>query len=111
MMHLDGEQVLLRVFIGEADRRDGRPLYQWLLEYLRREKISGATVLRGIAGFGATSHLHTANILRLSHDLPIVIETVDTEENIQRVLPEIEKAIGGGLITMEKIRVIRYGVS
>lgn len=110
MNELSGEQVLVRIYVGESDKSDGKPLYQAIVEMLRREKISGATVLRGIIGYGARSHLHTANILRLSQDLPIIIEVVDTGENIDRVLPQIEKSIGDGLITLEKVRVIRYGI-
>jgi len=107
---LNGEQLLVRIYIGESDRLNGKPLYQTIVEMLRREKISGATVFRGIAGYGARSHLHTANILRLSQDLPVVIEVVDSEDNIQRILPEIEKSVGDGLITLEKVHVIRYGI-
>lgn len=109
MGELNGEQVLMRVFIGESDKLDGKPLYQALVEKLRREKISGTTVLRGITGFGARSRLHTANILRLSQDLPIIIEVVDTQDNINRILPQIETSIKDGLITMENVRVIKYG--
>jgi PII-like signaling protein len=110
MNELSGEQVLVRIYIGESDKLDGKPLYQAMVEILRGEKISGATVLRGILGFGARSRLHTANILRLSQDLPIIIEVVDSAENINRVLPQIEKSIGDGLITLEKVQVIRYGI-
>jgi PII-like signaling protein len=109
MRKLDGEQVLVRIFIGESDKIDGKPLYQALVEKLRQEQISGATVLRGILGYGARSIIHTANILQLSHDLPVIIEVVDTQENIDRVLPHIESVIGDGLITMEKVRVLHYG--
>jgi len=105
---LDGESVLMRIFIGESDKYQGKPLYQVLVEMLRSEKIAGATVLRGISGFGARSCLHTAHILRLSQDLPMVIEAVDTEENMDRILPEIEKVMGDGLITVEKVKVLRY---
>jgi uncharacterized protein len=108
MKELTGEQVLLRIMLGESDKQDGKPTYQAIVELLRREKISGATVLRGITGYGAHSHPHTANILRLSQDLPVVIEVVDSQENIDRVLPQIEQYIHGGLITMEKVRVIKY---
>jgi uncharacterized protein len=111
MRELSGEQVLARVFIGESDKLDGKPLYQALIEMIRHERISGATVIRGILGFGASSHVHTANILRLSQDLPIIIEIIDTQENIDRVLPKIEASMGGGLITMEKVRVLRYGIA
>ena len=108
-MELNSEQVLVRIYTGESDKIGGKPLHQALVEMLRREKIRGATVIRGIIGFGARSHLHTSNILRLSQDLPIIIEVVDTKENIERVLPEIERSVGDGLITIETVRVIRYG--
>ena len=109
MTELKGEQVLLRVFIGESDKQGGKPTYQAIVEMLRREKISGATVLRGILGYGAHSQPHTINILRLSQDLPIVVEVVDTQENIDRVLPLVEEMAQDGLITMENIHVLRYG--
>jgi PII-like signaling protein len=108
MRKLDGEQVLLRIFIGESDKYQNKPAYQVLVELLRREKMAGATVLRGILGFGASSHMHTAHILRLSQDLPVVIEAVDSQEHIDRVMPQIEGVIGDGLITVEKVRVLRY---
>jgi hypothetical protein len=108
MRELDGESLLMRIFIGESDKHQGKPLYQVLVEMLRSEKIAGATVLRGISGFGASSLLHTAHILRLSQDLPMVIEVVDTQENIDRILPHVEKVVEGGLITMEKVKVLRY---
>ena len=109
MTELNGEQVLLRIFMGEYDKEDGKPTYHALVEMLRREKISGATVTRGIMGYGAHSHPHTVNILRLSQDLPIIVEVVDSQENIDRVLPQIEAMTHSGLITMEKVRVVRYG--
>lgn len=108
MRELDGESVLMRIFIGESDRYQGKPLYHVLVERLRSEKIAGATVLRGILGYGARSHLHTAHILRLSQDMPMIIEVVDTQENVDRILPDIEKLMQGGLITVEKVRVLRY---
>ncbi|MCH7479518.1 MAG: DUF190 domain-containing protein [SAR324 cluster bacterium] len=108
MRILDGEQILMRIFIGEADKHGRQPLYRALVELLRREKLAGATVLRGVLGFGAKSHLHTAHLLRLSQDLPMVIEVVETQENIDRVLPQIDGMVGEGLITMEKVRVLRY---
>jgi len=108
MKEMSGEHILMRIMLGESDKQDGKPTYQALVEMLRRERISGATVLRGITGYGAHSHPHTTNILRLSQDLPIVIEVVDSKENIERVLPQIKQAIHGGLITMEKVRVIKY---
>ena len=111
MPELNGEQVLVRIYIGESDKQNGKPSYQVLVEMLRHEKISGATVLRGILGYGAHSHPHTANILRLSQDLPVIIEVVDSQENIDRVLPQIEQIAHGGLITMEKVQVLRYGDS
>ena len=107
---MEGQQTLLRIFIGESDRHGGTTLYQAIVEKLRAEHISGCTVLRGIEGFGAKSVLHTASILRLSQDLPIVIEAVDTPENIERILPVVEEMVGDGLITLETVRVIRYGV-
>ncbi len=102
MRVLDGEQVLMRIFIGEADFCGRKPLYQALVEFFRKEKLAGATVLRGTLGFGAKSHLHTAQLLRLSQDLPVVIEVVDTPEKIDAVLPRIEKMVTDGLITLEK---------
>ena len=108
MRVLSGEQVLMRIFIGESDKAGPRPLYQALVEMFRREKLAGTTVLRGIEGFGAKSHLHTTHLLRLSQDLPIVIEVVDSQDNIDRVMPQVAQMVGEGLITMEKVRVIRY---
>ena len=108
MQVLNGEQVLMRIFIGEADKFGPQPLYNALVELFRREKIAGATVLRGLSGYGAKSHLHTAQLLRLSQDLPLVIEVVDSQKNIDRVLPLIDPMVEEGLITMEKVRVIRY---
>ena len=105
---LEGEQVLMRIFIGEADKHDGKPLYHKIVELLRHEKIAGATVLRGISGFGPSNHVHTAHILSLSQDLPIVIEVVDGRENIDRVMPMIDEMVGGGLITLEDVKVVRY---
>jgi len=108
-MHgLQGERVLMRIHIGERDKHGGRPLHEAILHLLRRQHLAGATVLRAIAGFGATARLHTDKVLRLSVDLPIVIECVDTEEKVNAVLPELDRMIGGGLITLEKVRVIAY---
>jgi uncharacterized protein len=109
MRRMDGEQVLMRVFIGESDQWERRPLYAALLEVFRSKGLAGATVLRGVAGFGLDSIIHKAGILRLSADLPIVIEVVDEAARLQAVLPEIDRMMSGGLITMEKVRVIRYG--
>jgi len=103
-----GERTLMRIFIGESDRHHGRPLYQALIERLREKGLAGATALRGIAGFGASSAMHTDKVLRLSLDLPIIIEVVETEDAIQRILPDLDDMIGGGLITLERARVIMY---
>jgi PII-like signaling protein len=105
---LDGERTLMRIHIGERDKYHGKPLYQAVVELLRARHYAGATVFRGISGFGATARLHTDRIEVLSLDLPIVIECVDTEEKIQSILPEIDAMIGGGLITLERVRVIMY---
>lgn len=103
-----GERTLMRILIGESDKYRGRPLYEALLEHFRRKGLAGATVLRGVAGFGAESVVHTEKVLRLSLDLPIIIEVVETEEAIQSILPDLDEMIGGGLITMERARVIMY---
>ena len=108
-MHgLVGERVLMRIHIGERDRYRGEPLHEAIVDLLRRRHLAGATVLRGIMGFGATARVHTDKILQLSTDLPIVVECVDTEEKIEAVLPLLDAMIGGGLITLEKVRVIVY---
>ncbi len=103
-----GERTLMRIFIGESDKYRGRPLYEALLERLRSKGLAGATVLRGVAGFGASSVVHTDKVLRLSLDLPLIIEVVETEETIQGILPDLDEMIGGGLITLERARVILY---
>jgi PII-like signaling protein len=103
-----GERTLMRIFIGESDKYEGKPLYEALLERFRKKGLAGATVLRGIAGFGASSKVHTDKVLRLSLDLPLIIEVVETEETIQQVLPDLEQMIGGGLITLERANVILY---
>jgi len=108
MRVLDGDQVLVRVFIGESDRWKHQPLETALIERLRREGFAGATVFRGIAGFGARSVLHTTHLLALSHDLPVLIEIVESEEHVQRLLPILEEMVGEGLVTMEKVRVVKY---
>ena len=107
-MRLDGEGKLLRIFIGENDHWNGKPLYEEIVALARREGLAGATVLRGVEGFGAKSHLHTARILRLSEDLPIVVELVDTAENIDRVLPMLDAMIEEGMVTTERVQVIAY---
>ncbi|SDZ89946.1 hypothetical protein SAMN05660420_00650 [Desulfuromusa kysingii] len=108
MQSLDGEQTLMRIFIGEADRHQNKPLYEVLLEFLQTEGFAGATVLRGIAGFGANSVLHTDRLLCLSQDLPLVIEVVDSEEKIESIIPHLNDMLQGGMITLEKARVIYY---
>ena len=107
-MRMEGEGKLLRIFIGESDRWHGKPLYEAIVERVRSEGLAGATVLRGIEGFGAHSRIHTSRILRLSEDLPVVIEIVDTEENIDRVLPELDEMVGEGMVTVERVHVIAY---
>ena len=108
MRVLDGEQVLVRIFIGEGDKWHSRPLSEALLERLRKDGFAGATVFRGVAGFGARSVLHTAHILRLSEDLPVVIEVVDTEEHVDRLLPVLDEMVSEGLVTLERARVVKY---
>ena len=108
MRVIDGEQVLVRVFIGESDRWQHRSLADALIERLRRAGFAGATAFRGIAGFGAHSVVHTTNILRLSQDLPVLVEVVDTEAKVQELLPILDEMVGEGLVTMEKVRVLRY---
>lgn len=99
---------LLRIFVGESDKHQGIPLYEWIVRQARQQGLAGATVLRGLEGFGAHSRLHTTKILRLSTDLPIVIEIVDEEEKIEAFLPAIDAAIGEGLATLEKVEVRLY---
>jgi len=99
---------LLRIFVGEDDQHDGTPLFHWIVTKAREAGLAGATVLRGMEGFGASSRLHAASILRLSEDLPIVIEIVDTEEKIEAFLPTIDGAIKEGLATLEKVQIRLY---
>jgi PII-like signaling protein len=103
-----GERVLMRIHIGERDKYKGKPLHQAIVELLRKKEYAGATVLRGIIGFGASSRVHRESILGLSLDLPLVIECVETEEKIQAILPELDEMLEGGMITLEKARVIVY---
>jgi uncharacterized protein len=103
-----GERVLMRIHIGERDKFEGKPLYAVIVELLRRRHYAGATVLRGIMGFGASSTVHTDRIEVLSLDLPIVVECIETAERIDAVLPELDEMIGGGLITLERANVIMY---
>lgn len=99
---------LLRIFIGEADRYDGKPVYDWLLHKAQEEGLAGATVIRGLQGFGASTRLHTAKVLRLSADLPVIVEIVDTEEKIEKFLPLIDECVAEGLVTMEKVKIRMY---
>ncbi|HEY6178196.1 MAG TPA: DUF190 domain-containing protein [Kofleriaceae bacterium] len=108
MRILDGEQLLIRIFLGESDRWHHAPLYRALLERLRKEGFAGATVYHGIAGFGASSVLHTAHLLDLSTDLPVVIEVVDDAAHMDQLTAILDEMLGGGLVTMEKVRVLRY---
>jgi hypothetical protein len=108
-MEVPREAVLLRIFIGEADKCHGRPLYEAVVMRARELHLAGATVLRGPMGFGASSRVHTAKILRLSEDLPVVIEIVDAEEKIEAFLPVLDAMMGSGLITLEKVKVLQYG--
>ena len=108
-MHLPHEAMLLRIFLGESDRWDHKPLYEAIVLKAREMHLAGATVLRGPMGFGHSSHLHTAKILRLSEDLPLVIEIVDSEEKINDFLPALDAMMGSGLVTLEKVKVLRYG--
>jgi len=108
MTKLTGEQVLMRIFIGESDKHGHIPLYEALVELLRKEGFAGATVLRGIAGFGARSVYHTDKLLELSRDLPIVVEVVDTRGRIDAIMAQIDAMMQGGMITLEKTTVIRY---
>lgn len=107
-MNHETDNRLLRIYIGESDTHGGRPLYQAIVEELRKAGLAGATVLRGIEGFGKSSRLHTAHILRLSEDLPIVIECVDTLERIESIFPTLDTMIGDGLVTMERVEVRVY---
>jgi PII-like signaling protein len=107
-MRIDGPALLVRIYVGESDQWAGKPLYHAIVELLRDRGIAGATVLRGIEGYGAHARLHTARILRLSEDLPILVETVDREDRLRPVLPELDAMIGDGLITLERVEVLAY---
>jgi len=107
-MQLPEDALLLRIFVGESDRWEHQPLYEAIVLKARELHLAGATVLRGPMGFGAASRIHTAKILRLSMDLPIVIEIVDTEEKVNAFLPILDEMMGGGLVTLEKVKVIHY---
>ena len=108
MRTIEGDQLLVRIFIGESDQWHHRPLYAALLERLRREGFAGATVTRAVAGFGAHSVIHTAQILRLSEDLPMIVEVVDTAEHVERLKPILAEMVSEGLVTIEPVHVLRY---
>ena len=109
MRVLDGEQTLVRIFIGDSDKRHHQPLHRALLERLRKEGFAGATVVHGVAGFGAASVIHTSSIVDLSADLPVLIEVVDDQEHIDKLLPILDEMITkGALVTLEKVRVLKY---
>ncbi|HEX9162303.1 MAG TPA: DUF190 domain-containing protein [Thermoanaerobaculia bacterium] len=108
MRTLTGEQMMVRIFFGESDKWHHQSLETALLERLRKEGFAGATVFRGVAGFGANSIIHTTHLLELSGDLPVVIEVVDSEEHIERLIPILDEMVDDGLVTMEKVRVLRY---
>lgn len=107
-MKLPEKSKLIRIFIGEDDRYENKPLYEAIVEMVRKEGLAGATVLKGVLGFGAKSRIHTSKILRLSEDMPMVIEIVDKPERIEKILPLIDKMIGEGLVTIEDIEVMIY---
>jgi PII-like signaling protein len=104
-MTLPEEGYLLRIFLGESDKKDGIPLYEWIVRRAKAEGLAGATVLRGIEGYGAHSQIHTAKILQLSTDLPVIIELIDTLEKIDAFMPIIEGALENGLVTQEKAKI------
>lgn len=107
-MKLPETGMLLRIFIGESDTCGGRPLYEHIVMKARELNLAGATVLRGIMGFGASSRMHAARVLCLSDDLPVVIEIVDTQEKLDRLMPFLDETVGEGLITLEQVRVLKY---
>ena len=104
----EGERTLMRIHIGESDKWHGKPLHEAIVELLRKEKFSGVTVLRGVGGYGGSSVYHTDKLLRLSQDLPIVLEVIEYQERIDQILPRLDEMVEGGLITLEKVRVILY---
>ena len=108
-MQIPRDAVLLRIFIGESERSDHKPLYEAIVLKARELQLGGATVLRGPMGFGRSSHLHSAKLLRLSEDLPMIIEIVDSQAKIDAFLPVLDKIMGSGLITVEKVQVLQYG--
>jgi PII-like signaling protein len=114
-MHIEGEAKLLRIFVGESDLINHTPVYEKIVLEARKAGLAGATVTKGISGFGASSRIHTTKLLRLSEDLPLVVEIVDSEEKIEQFIPVLneifDEANSGGLITMEKVKIIKYTVS
>jgi uncharacterized protein len=104
----EGERTLMRIHIGESDKWRGKPLHEAIVALLRKEGFSGATVLRGVGGYGGSSVYHTDKLLRLSQDLPIVLEVIETQDRIEQILPNLDEMVDGGLITLEKVRVILY---
>jgi PII-like signaling protein len=104
----EGERTLMRIHIGESDKWHGQPLHEAIVEMLRKENFSGATVLRGVGGFGSSSVYHTDKLLRMSQDLPIILEVIESQERIEQILPRLDEMVDGGLITLEKVRVILY---
>ena len=111
MRILEGDQIIMRIFVNEGDKIHSKATYHEIVDILRNERAAGATVVRAIAGFGPDTKLHTANLLTLSKDLPIIIEVIDSEKNISRMRPKIEDVIGDGMITLEKVHVVRYSKS
>lgn len=107
-MRLPQEGILLRVFVGESDHYDGKPVYEQIVLKARELGLAGATVLRGVMGFGATSRIHTTKFLRLSEDLPMVVEIVDTQDNLDALMPFLDEVVREGLVTMERARIITY---
>lgn len=108
-MMQEGEGVILRIFVGETDQHGARPLYEQIILKARQLGLAGATAFRGIIGYGAASRIHTTKLLRLSEDMPIVVEIIDTEEKISKLLPFLDEVIDDGLVTMENVRVLKYG--
>ena len=109
-MQPDTQATLLRLFVGERDRHGHQPLYEAIVTKAREQGLAGATVLRGLLGFGASSVLHTAKLVEISDDLPMVVEIVDAEEKIEKFLPVLDDMLSSGLVTLEKVRVLQYGL-
>lgn len=107
-MKIEGPGMLLRVYVGESDRHGGKLLHEAIVLLARERGLAGATVLRGLSGFGARSRIHTSKVLRLSEDLPVVVEIVDQEERVRALLPELDAMVGEGLVTLERVEVILY---